>query len=140
MIDLIKNILGDQIFNLKKKYSGYLKLNCQPTINISSVYSINLIDNKMQKLNYFPEFPSNFFDLEVHYFKEKASKRIANCVEFIIENDTIIEIKEYWDEQIIEDFNNNLPKSKRGKIKPWYDSEEVWEAYLQKQAEKKNNT
>ena len=67
------------------------------------------------------------------YFKEKASKRVANCVEFIIENGQVTEVKEYWDEQIIEDFNNNLPKSKRGKIKPWYDSEEVWEQYLQKQ-------
>jgi hypothetical protein len=140
MIEEIKNVLTQQIFNLKKKYTGTIRFFNQPTINIGSRSSINLKDLDDQRLSFSPEFPYNFFDLEIHYFKENASKRIANCVEFIIENDSIVEIKEYWDEKIIEDFNANLPKSKRGKIKAWYDNEEEWEAYLKKQIEKRNNS
>ncbi len=133
MIEITKEILNKMLKEMKICFSGEIRFSSSPTINISGhrKYSIKDIDGNYPKD--LPGFPTNFSDIEIAYFKEKASKRIANCVVFTIENSEVSEIKEYWDEEIIIDFNNLLPKSKRGKIKPWYDSEEVWERYLQMQ-------
>lgn len=121
MIELIKNVLNEHLMNSNLKYNGNVYFKCSPTTNISFERILGLKDDFG---NYFSEtlvFPSNFDNLKIAYFKEKASNRLANCVKFAIFDNEISEIKEYWDEKIIDDFNENLPKSKRGKIKAWYD-------------------
>jgi hypothetical protein len=132
----IRKVLNTEV--LENVYRGNFKFWTDPSINIGSRSRMNFVNIENEKIKIKPDFPNDFFNLEINYFKEKASKRIANCVEFVIVDSQISEIKEYWDEKIIEDFNNNLPKSKRGKIKAWYDNEELWEEYLKKQ-EKNNN-
>lgn len=121
MVEITKTIISDYLINCTSVYNGSVIFNCFPSVNQSSN---KILDLKDQNGNYDekgPAFPSDFYDLEIVYFKKKASNRIANCIEFVINNNRISEIKEYWDEKIIEDFNANLPKSKRGKIKAWYD-------------------
>ena len=122
MIDIAKEVLNNYFKKINGCFNGKVKIKTLPSINIGEERQFEIKDIKGNYPRDLPEFPNDFFDYEIAYFKENASKHIANCVDFIVKNDTVVEIKEYWDEQIVIDFNNNLPKSKRGKIKPWYEN------------------
>ncbi len=121
MIETIKNVISEHLKKTNLNFNGKVYINCSPTVNISFESILDIKDEFGNYLSDTPIYPTNFDSLQIAYFKEKASKRIVNCVTFSIMDSQITEIIEYWDEKIIEDFNANLPKSKRGKIKAWYD-------------------
>jgi hypothetical protein len=54
------------------------------------------------------------------YFLINAQLKVANKMEIIFDNRQIVSIKESWDQSIIDIFEENLPKAKRGTIEPWY--------------------
>lgn len=64
------------------------------------------------------------------YFKYASSKKIANEIEIIIEEKRFIEIIPRWNQTILEEFESYLPKSKRGKSKPWYIDAKEWSGTL----------
>ncbi len=43
-----------------------------------------------------------------------------NTAIFSFENRQLVNTKFIWDQSIQDEFDNYLPKSKKGKIRPWY--------------------
>jgi len=71
------------------------------------------------------------------YFKYASSRKLANEIEIIIDERRMVDVVPRWNQNIIDTFESHLPKSKKGKIKPWYIDEEEWnKAHEAKQTNK----
>jgi hypothetical protein len=110
---IIKSELDSNIKN------GSVKILAYPYVNKGLEILFNFYDIQNNLIYHFPEIN---IDLLYEYFLENSPIKKTNYIEIIIQDGKIKEMIEKWDEQIVINFKNKLPKSKRGKIKPWYEN------------------
>ena len=53
-------------------------------------------------------------------FRAINVKEKFNVIDFLFENKLLTEVKTYWEQSVQDEFEQYLPKSKKGKIKAWY--------------------
>ncbi len=135
---LVEKIKIDfQSNNLKIK-NGVITLLVAPSISKSFTLKQNFKDDDNKLIRY--QYPFDNIDDEKIYtfFQNKASQSIANKLEFIIENREVVQVNEIWDQSIIDESEESLPKAKRGTIVPWYmeglvaqPEPKIWHNYTQ---------
>lgn len=59
-------------------------------------------------------------DYFIDFFKEANKNDRINKIELTIEDKERIEVKAFWDQAVVDEFENFLPKSRKEKIKAWY--------------------
>lgn len=61
-----------------------------------------------------------------NYFRHASSGKMANEIEIIVEAKELVEVLPRWNQKIVETFESYLPKSKKGRCRPWYIDESEW--------------
>jgi hypothetical protein len=104
----------------EKVKNGSIVIFTNPSVGPNSIKNQLLFDEKGDRIRYEYGFDENAGDLIIEYFKSEAKEEGINKIDFHIENQKVVKVIQTWDRAIIDDFESNLPKSKRGKIKAWY--------------------
>ena len=106
-------------------YIFELSIDFPPFTNRGFNYSYLFLDDNLKEVNIRfklnDEFDEFFFRLWFEN-ENKYNHIIFKCKNHDFENATIELV---FNKQIDDDFQNSLPKSKRGKIVPWYVSEKL---------------
>jgi hypothetical protein len=124
----------DLIFNSFKEdadikdinwFSGSIILVNKPTLTYGltgSFYLKNLDGSQSRAISWFQKAGNHIEE----YFKYASSRKIANEIEIIIKDKKLVDIVSRWNQTIVDTLESNLPKSKKGKCKPWYIDDEEW--------------
>jgi hypothetical protein len=124
----------DLIFNSFKEdadikdinwFSGSIILVNNPTLTYGlsgSYYLKNLDGSQSGAISWFQKAGKHIEE----YFKHASSRKIANEIEIIIKEKKLVDIVPRWNQTIVDTLESSLPKSKKGKYKPWYINDEEW--------------
>ena len=106
-------------------FSGSIILENKPTLTygLSGSYFLKNPDGSQSRaISWFQKAAKHIEE----YFKYSSSRKIANEIEIIIKEKQLVDIVPRWNQTIVEIFESYLPKSKKGKYKPWYIDDEEW--------------
>ena len=106
-------------------FSGSIILENKPTLTygLSGSYFLKNLDGSQSRaISWFQKAAKHIEE----YFKYSSSRKIANEIEIIIKEKQLVDIVPRWNQTIVETFESYLPKSKKGKYKPWYIDDEEW--------------
>jgi hypothetical protein len=106
-------------------FSGSIVLVNKPTLTygLSGSYYLKNIDGSQSRaISWFQKAGKHIEE----YFKYASSRKIANEIEIIVNEKILVDIIPRWNQTIVDTLESSLPKSKKGKYKPWYIDDEEW--------------
>ena len=97
-----------------------------PTINKGYKALPNFFDKEKNRVRLFLPISQLFDDVLYKYIRHSNCEEKLNQITLLAKNGNLqeAEVNITFNQEIVDSFENNLPKSKRGKIIPWWDNPE----------------